>query len=324
MNRRISRTSLATLASFAILLAITPAAHAEDAVLTPLPVAEPVVPSQTGPEALAEAATVSTTTKTLPWLQTNGAAAIAKRQVTLGALTTKLSTQVRDCGTNAVMAAEIARTSTSLATLGVALASTTDVSAARTFYRQIFNEHRVYALVAPKAGKVERCDTQLLRSETLLAEAARLQGLIDKAKADGVDTTVAQLAKDSAVATLAPVNPAASQATIIGLVPDRGDKTLLAANTAALKAADAQLDASLLQQRTVNAQLDAVRAALRQDIKVDNAQDKANAKLAAEAKKAAAIAEREAKKAAAVAARQSKRVGPATTLAPPTTVVVAA
>jgi hypothetical protein len=318
MNRRNARNSLASFATLSILMTFAPTAHADVVVSTPLPVAEPVTVTASSPEAVAETVIIPTITKTVPWYQTNGAAAIAKRQITLSGLTTKLSTQTKDCGTNAAMQAEIARTGTSLTTLGAALASTTDAAAAKNFYRQIFTEHRVYALVAPKANKVERCDTQLVRNEALAAEALRLQGLIDKAKAEGINVTVAQLAKDSAVATLAGVNPTPSQATIISLVPDRGNKTLLAANTAALRASDAQLDATLLQQRTVNTQLDAVRAALRQDLKVDRAQDKINAKLAADARRSAALAERAAKKAAAAAAREAQRV-----TASPTPVVAA-
>jgi hypothetical protein len=308
MKRTIARNTLAGLASIALVLAASNPARAEDLAPMPLPVTEPAAVSLSTPDVLAEISIVSTTSRSLSWLQTNGAAAIAKRQTTLSDLGVKLSAQKKDCGANASAQAEVSRTSTSLNTLGAALAATTDVKVARTFFRQIFGEHRVYALVAPKVGVVERCDTQLLRSEALQAEAIRLQGLIDKAKSEGVNVIVAQLAKDSAVATLASVNPVPSQATVISLVPDRGDKALLSANSAALKAADAQLDASLLQQRTVNAQLDAVRAALRQDLKVDAAQDKVTAKLAADARKASADAERAAKKAAAAAAREAKRV----------------
>lgn len=311
MKRRLVRNTIASAATMSIMLTFAPTAHAQTVTVTPLPVAEPIVVTPTSPEAIAETVTISKTLQSLGWYQTNGAAAIAKRQVTLTALTAKISANTKDCGANATMLAEISRTSTSLNTLGLALAATTDVQTARTLYRNIFGEHRVYALVAPKTGIVERCDTQLLRSDTLAAEAARLQTMIEKAKADGVDTTVAQLAKDSALATLAGVNPIPSQATVLGLVPDRGDKALLAANNAALKAANQQLDASLAQQRTVNAQLDAVRAALRQDVKIDNAQDKVNAKLAADAKRTAAAAERAAKKAAATAAREAARVGTA-------------
>jgi hypothetical protein len=323
MKHRIARHSLASIASLALLVALGAPAGAADVVPTPLPVPEPVVQTPSSAEAVNETATVSVSQLPLATLQTNGAAAISKRQITLAGITAKLSAQTKDCGVRGVMQSEIARTSTSLATLGVALASTTDVAAARIFYRQIFTEHRVYALVGPKAGVVERCAVQLNRSDVLAAEAVRLQGLIDKAKAEGIDTTVAQVAKDSAVATLSTVNPIPSQSTVIYLVPDRGDKTLLAANNSALTAATAQLNASLLQQRTVNAQLDAVRAALRQDIKIDNAQDKATAKLAAEAKRAAAAAEREAKRAAAAAARETRRVG-VTTTRPSTAAVVPA
>ncbi len=267
MKRRSTHMALASLAAAVILSGFGGQAHAADLVPTPLPVPEPTAPSPTGPEAAAETALSVSTTTSLPTLQTNGAAAISKRQATLTALSQKIGAATKDCGTNALMLAEIGRTSASLQAVGFALASTTDVATARVLYRQIFTEHRVYALVDPKAGVVQRCVAQLQRNDALAAEAAKLQALIDKAKADGVNTTVAQVAKDSAMATLATVNPVPSQATVIYLVPDRGDKALLSANTAALKAANQQLNATLALQRTVNLQLDAVRAALRQDVK---------------------------------------------------------
>jgi hypothetical protein len=266
MKHRMTRYSLTSAASIVMLLAISSPAGAVDAP-TPLPVPEPSVATPASPQAAAEITTPATSTLTLPSIQANGAAAIAKRQVTLSGLATKLSAQTKDCGTTAAMQAEIARTSTGLSTLGVALASTTDITAARTLYRQIFFEYRVYALVEPKAGIVQRCATQLSRNDALSAEAIRLQGLIDRAAASGLNTVVAQTAKNSAVATLAGINPIPSQSGATYLVPDRGDKALLAANTAALKSANGQLNDTLRLQRTVNSQLDAVRAALRQDLK---------------------------------------------------------
>jgi hypothetical protein len=266
MKRTTSRRCFTSIASIAIAFALSSPAGAADGP-TPLPVPEPTVPSPASPDAIAETATLSTTNLSLSVIKSNGAAAIAKRQLTLSALTSQLATQSKDCGTNATLQAELARTSTSLTTLGAALAATVDISAARALYRQIFVEHRVYALTAPKTGLVIRCTTQLKRNDALTAEAQRLQTLIDKSKAKGVDVTVAQVAKDSAVATLSSVNPAPSIQTVINLVPDRGDKASLAANNAALKAANEQLNSTLLQQRTVNTQLDAVRVALRQNRK---------------------------------------------------------
>jgi hypothetical protein len=315
MNRRTICTSLTSSAVVAFILGASSIANAQQ-VPTPLPIPEPVVASQNSPEAVSELR-VSTAPRTLDWYKTNGAAAVAQRQTTLTELSANIAKQTKDCGTNAAMTSEVGRTAANLNALNAAIASATDVNAAKTFYRQIFTENRVYALVAPKVGKAIRCDVYLVRNEALTAEAARLQLLIDKAKSDGVNVVVAQLAKDAALATLSTINPIPSQATIVGLVPDRGDKTLLAANTAALKASDAQLDAVVLQQKTANAQLDAVRAALRQDLKADAAQDRINAKLASDAKKATAAAERAAKQAAAKAAREARRVGaPVATLAP--------
>ena len=129
--------------------------------------------------------------------------------------------------------------------------------------RSIFINYRVYMLVAPKAGKVIRCDVQVLRNEALTVEGAKLQVSIDEAKAKGVDTTAAQAAKDAAMAQLAGINPSVALPPIMGLVPDKGDKAVAASNTAALSSADAVLDGTYGAQKSVNAQFVAARKALR-------------------------------------------------------------
>jgi hypothetical protein len=262
MNRRIATAAL-TFATLTSTFGLSSRAFADDA--QPLPVAEPVVLTQTSPEANAEALIVKTTvdpTTRLIDLKTKGAAAIAKRQATLAELSGKIAVQAKDCGSNAAMTTEITNTSTGLTGVGTTLAAATDVKAARDLYRSIFIDFRVYMVVAPKAGKVIRCDTQLLRNDALTAEGAKLQLSIDEAKAKGVDTTAAQSAKDAAMTQLSGINPAAALPLVMGLVPDKGDKAVAASNTAALRSSDAVLDGTYGAQKSVNAQFGVARKAL--------------------------------------------------------------
>ena len=262
MNRRIATATLA-FATLTATLGLSPRAFADDA--QPLPVAEPVVLTQTSPEAKAEALVVKTSVDPatrLADVKAKGAAAIAKRQATLAELSGKIAGQAKDCGSNAAMTTEITNTSTGLTTVGASLAAATDLKVAKDLYRSIFIDYRVYMVVAPKAGKVIRCDAQLLRSDALNAEGAKLQVSIDEAKAKGVDTTAAQAAKDAAMAQLAGINPAAALPPIMGLVPDKGDKAVAASNTAALRGADAVLDGTYAAQKSVNAQFATARKSL--------------------------------------------------------------
>ena len=262
MNRRIATATLA-FATLTSTIGLSSRASADDAL--PLPVAEPVVLTQTSPDANAEALVIKTTVDPatrLVDLKAKGAAAIVKRQTTLAELSGKIAGQAKDCGSNAAMTAEITATATGLTGVGTSLAAATDLKVAKDLYRSIFIDYRVYLVVAPKAGKVIRCDVQLLRNDALTAEGAKLQLSIDEAKAKGVDTAAAQGAKDAAMAQLAGINPVAALPGVLNLVPDRGDKAVAASNTAALRASDAVLDGTYNAQRSVNTQFGVARKAL--------------------------------------------------------------
>jgi hypothetical protein len=193
MKRTFAIAAMSAALSAAI-LGTVPAAFAQEAT-QPTPVAEPVVPSQTSPDAVAEGAISKTYVNPatrLADIKSKGAADIAKRISTLSALTAKLSAQTTDCGSNAAMSAEISNTVAGLNTVGQNLAITTDIAQAKVLHRSIFIDYRVYLVVAPKAGKVLRCDNQLERNQALTNEGAKLQQSIDAAKARGVDTTSVQ------------------------------------------------------------------------------------------------------------------------------------
>jgi hypothetical protein len=201
-----------------------------------------------------------------------GAGEIAKRQRTLADLAGKLAGQRADCGANGLLTAEVARTSASLAALGQQLAVTADLATARRLYQSIFIDHRVYILVQPKVGLGIRCDGQLLRTQALQTEAAKMQSTIDSLRARGLNVAPAQTAKDAALAALASVAPAGALTPVLGLAPDRGVQAVRDANAAALRQADAALDASAARQKDVDRQLDRVRSALRD---LDRSADKA-------------------------------------------------
>ena len=253
MHRSTAKAVATTAAIFAALSFSSPA-FADDPSL-------PAVPSQTSADAIAEAGAPAAPAK-LADIAAKGAAAIAKRQPSLGETSAKFGQQAQDCGFNGARVAEIGATSVSLAALGQQLAVATDVAAARTLYGQIFTYNRVYLVVLPKAGKALRCDAYLGRIAEFNADAAKLQVDITTAAGKGVDTTAAQAQKDAAVATVLGVNPQAAVTPCMALVPDRGDPAVAAANATALTGCDTQLDAAGTTLRAGRTMLTAARAAL--------------------------------------------------------------
>jgi hypothetical protein len=286
MNRRLSTATSSAVLSLVFAagtLGFAGQAHAQDATAVPVPVAEPVVPTQSDPSAVAEAAVSKSTTDPatkLAEIKARGASAIATRQATLSSLTSKLSQATTDCGSNAQMLNEISATSSGLGTVGTSLAASNDVANAKTLGRLVYTDYRVYLVVAPKAGKILRCNTHLTRNAALTSEGAKLQASIDAAAARGANVGSAQAAKDSAMASLALINPPTALTGVLGLVPDKGDKTVQAANAAAMKQADALLDSTVAQQKAVNQKFNDARKLLSEANKADRAADRTAAKTA--------------------------------------------
>lgn len=265
----------------------------------------PVVSTQTAPEAVAEKSITPVDIK-LTVIRSKGAAEIAKRQISLNRSQTKLAGQTTDCGFNAARSGEMAATSTGLATLGSQLAATTDLATAKSLYGKIFTDFRVYLVVLPKTGNAIRCDFLSLSITQFNTAAAKLQVEIDAAKAGGADTTASQALKNSAVATVAPLNPTAAITPCMGLVPDRGDKAVQASNAVALAGCDASLDAIGASMKSARSQLNESRATLKGARSADRDADKAKReadKAAREAKRDADKANREADK----TAREAKK-----------------
>ena len=236
---------------------------------------EPVVPTQNDVAAVAENQ-VSIAPGRPADLKAKAAAEIAKRQRTLAELTGKVGASTRDCGTNAAMLGEISSTASRLTVLGQTIAAEADFTRARAEFQEIYTSFRVYLLVAPKAGKVLRCDAQLVRMDQLRAEAAQIQATLDAARASGVDVSASQLTLNQALASLGAINPGAALAGITGLVPDRGVDSVRAANTAALKLSDSVHDATNKALRDVQDQLAKARKDTRRD---DHDADKARREL---------------------------------------------
>jgi hypothetical protein len=176
----------------------------------------------------------------LPKLKNEAAQAIAMRQGRLAALAKSLSNgnaKKVDCAQAVVIPLLIAESKT-LSELGQRLAAETDIKKARDSYRRIFTDSRVFLLHNSRAHLVEACITLELRALKLTSRLAEATTL-DPTESARLGAVVAQVANDSRVA----ITP------LLTLVPDRGDKAVLAVNVTALNSA---ADALRVMQTSLN------------------------------------------------------------------------
>ena len=141
-----------------------------------------------------------------------------------------------------------------LAALKSKLDADADATAAHTDAGDIFTTFRIYALVIPQGWIIASADRVATVSGLMTSLAANIQTRITADQAAGKDTTAltAALADMTAKIADAKSQSAAAQAGVSALVPDQGDKTVAAANRAALLAARADI-------KTATADLTAAR-----------------------------------------------------------------
>lgn len=132
-----------------------------------------------------------------------------------------------------------------LTTLRAKIDADTDVPTLRNDIKSIFNEYRVYALFLPQVRILSSVDVMGDIADAMGQLASKLQTRINTAKSNGHDVTALQASLDDLQAKLTDAKTQYTNAenTVTGLVPDLGDKTKLASNTAALQSARADIKA---------------------------------------------------------------------------------
>jgi hypothetical protein len=186
---------------------------------------------------------------------------IKERLTHLGTLDSAVGAAAADCGHNAALRSQLAADKAGLTALDATIQAETDRAKAVAEYRQIFTDYRVYWLETPKTHEVLGCDRLTRAGAALSSVQAKIQARTDQAKANGKDTSAAQAALDDMGAKLAAATAAANQAddSAIALHADKGDRTVLASNNAAIQAGRQQL-------RTAFTDLQAARADARKAI----------------------------------------------------------
>jgi hypothetical protein len=171
--------------------------------------------------------------------------AVKDRLAQIDKLSGRIKAAKADCGQNADVAGQLGADTTGLTALDATIQAETDPAKARAEFRQIFTDFRIYWLQTPKTHQVVGCDSVSSADATLAALRQKIQTRVDEAKAKGYDVSGAQAALDDMGTQLANATAAAGKASasVADLVPDKGDKTVLASNAAALAAGRQSLHA---------------------------------------------------------------------------------
>lgn len=257
VSAAVSATAL-TLAMFA------GSAFAQDVSAVPGAAETPNVAVQTAAEISPPAAPAK-----LADVKAKGAAAIADRLARLQVLTGRVAAVRGDCGDTTTLNAQLAADVSGLTALGATLAAETDLAKARTEFHNIFGGFRIYLLQSPKTHIVVNCGNNTARIAKLQAEIAEVQAKVNAAVAAGKDATASQafLVTASGLVTAASGIGTASSNAVIGLTPDQGDKTKLAANHAALTGAGAQIKLADTDIKSASANIRSARQALPRNTK---------------------------------------------------------
>jgi hypothetical protein len=166
-----------------------------------------------------------------------------------------------DCGHNADLRSQLAADTSGLEALNAEIQAETVPAEALESYKQIFTHFRIYWLETPKTHVVVGCDRVTGGAAKLTALEAKIQARADEAKAAGKDVSDAQAALDTMLSEIASATGAANQAddAVIVLKADKGDRSVLDANKAALDGARQQLRAAMADLKDAGA---AARAAV--------------------------------------------------------------
>jgi hypothetical protein len=249
MSIIIRKTLVASTVAMASLLATASAAMAQQ--------------TDTTTRSTVSRSTVARTTPTLDpaRLESAKTAAIATidpRLTQLTVISTNMSTNAGDCGTEATLKSQFQDDSAGLSSLKSQISAATTASDVSTLARKVFGDYRVYALQTPKAYTASTCGLVTTGTDAVDAAAVALTEIASAKAALGVDVSAATAAITSAQSqSSAARSTALATNSTADLVADKGDKALDASNKAALGAARVQL-------ADARSQLSAARQSLKQ------------------------------------------------------------
>ncbi|MEY2567048.1 MAG: hypothetical protein QOE35_1577 [Actinomycetota bacterium] len=190
---------------------------------------------------------------------------VHERLTQLDTIERSVAAAAADCGHNADLRAQLAADKAGLTELDATIQAETDRAKAAAEYRRIFTDYRVYWLETPKTREVVGCDRIAKAASTLTALQGKIQARVDQAKANGKDVAAAQASLDDmgSKITAATTSAEHTDASVIGLRADKGERSVADANRTALQAGRTDLRTALTDLRAARADAAKAIAALR-------------------------------------------------------------
>lgn len=180
----------------------------------------------------------------LPKIIARSDAAIVARIADLNKLNTRIAglKNVSDAAKTNI-ANEVQTNNEGLTSLKAKINADTDAGTALIDEKSIYGSYRIYALVIPQGFILAAADRVGTIADMMTTTGTKLEARINVGKTAGKDVTALEtaLADFSAKISDARAQAATVESGVASLVPDQGDKTKLQANTAALKAARANI-----------------------------------------------------------------------------------
>ncbi len=165
---------------------------------------------------------------------------ITARITSLNTLSTKVQSLKNVSSTEkANISAEVQTEIGNLTTSKAKIDADTVLSVARTDAASAINTSRIYALIIPQGNIEVSVDRINVLVGLMNGIATKLQIRITAAQTAGKDVSALQsaLSDITSQTTAASAQASTAETGVSGLVPDNGNKTILASNTAALKSA---------------------------------------------------------------------------------------
>ena len=143
------------------------------------------------------AASTQTVAEHVAAIQAKGDTDIQNRVSSLQTLTTKVASAKKlTADQKSTLSAEINSEVTGLQTLKTTLAGEKTVATATADFKNVFEQHYIYAFYVPRVNRILAADAQNDAAANLIALIPKLQAYVTKAKDAGKDVTALQKALD--------------------------------------------------------------------------------------------------------------------------------
>ena len=196
------------------------------------------------PAVAATASSSASSAQKLSAIITRSNTEIGARITDLNKLNTRVQAMKNESDAEkASIATEVQTNITGLTALQTKTDADTDVTTARADEATIFTTFRIYALIVPRGYILASADRITTIGGLMTALAAKMQARIAAAQTAGknVSALTAAMTDMQAKITDANTQSQAAQTKLVGLNPDKGDKTIAASNKAALVGARADI-----------------------------------------------------------------------------------